>query len=140
MLPHVAGGVEARALRDADERVPDGAQLVVHARAPAALLVPALEGTAGHGAGAAPIAAAAVPDHLYVLGVGEGLAEVPIQVGAVARDDEDLTRHLLETLVPLQIVGQPSGPAPGARGPPAKGGPRAPPGLGAVALPPAQRQ
>ena len=54
MLPHVAGGVEARALRDADECVPDGAQLVVHTRAPAALLVPALEGTAGHGAGETP--------------------------------------------------------------------------------------
>src|SRR3989442_15214886 len=96
---------KTRALGNADERVADGAQLVLDVRALAPLAMPALEGPPRHDVrvgGGAAIAAAAIPDHLHVLGVGEGLAEVPVQVGAVARDEEGLPPHLLGTLSPLQ--------------------------------------
>src|SRR5439155_1660935 len=124
-------------LGDADERVADGAELVLHARAPAPLGVAALERPPRHDVrvgGGAAIGAAAIPDHLHVLGVGEGLAEVAVQVGAVARDDEDLTRHLRVTVSPLQIVGHPGGGTERPRVHRVDGGPGAGPDVRAVGL------
>src|SRR5439155_1529712 len=68
------GPEKARALHDADEGVADGAQLVVHARAPAPVDLAPLERPSGHDVrvgGGAALTAAAIPDHLHVLGVGE---------------------------------------------------------------------
>src|SRR5438034_9804243 len=77
-------------LGDADERVADRAELVLHARAPAPLRVAALERPPRHDGrvgGGAAIGAAAIPDHLHVLGVRAGRAAVAAQVVPVARDD-----------------------------------------------------
>src|SRR6267143_4120287 len=109
MLQRAAGTVQKRrALHDADEGVADGAQLVVHARTPAPVAVAPLEWPPRHDVrvgGGAALAAAAIPDHLHVLGVGERLAEVAIEVGAVARDDEDLTRHRRSLYHPFRSSG-----------------------------------
>src|SRR6266516_4016798 len=66
-------------LLDGDEDVAGAAQLLLQAGAPAARAEAALRQPAGGGALAA-LAGAAVPDHLDVLGIGEGLAEVAIEV------------------------------------------------------------
>src|SRR5919204_2549196 len=104
-------GRTARPSRDGDERVADGAQLLLQTGAAAALATTAL-GAPGLAAGHAALARATVPDHLHVFGIGERLTEVAIEIGAITRHDEDLTGHGVETVSPLakavsplQIVG-----------------------------------
>src|SRR5207249_6164819 len=103
--------LERQTLLDADERVADGAQLLLDAGAAAAVAATAL-GTPRLDARHATLAGATVPDHLDVLGIRECLAEVAIEVGTVTRHDEDLTGHgvetvspLAEAVSPLQVVG-----------------------------------
>src|SRR2546423_156873 len=84
----IAGGtrqaaeVGGQTLLDADERVADGAQLLLDAGAAAAVAPTAL-GTPRLDARRATLAGATVPDHLHVLGIRECLAEVAIEVGTV---------------------------------------------------------
>src|SRR5919204_5301098 len=99
-------GRTARPSRDGDERVADGAQLLLQTGAAAALATTAL-GAAGLAAGHAALARATVPDHLHVFGIGERLTEVAIEIGAVTRHDEDLTGHGVETVSPLAEPDQP---------------------------------
>src|SRR5687768_11768911 len=70
-------------LGDGDEGVADRAEILVHVRARAALGVVAV----------AIRAAAAIEDDLHVVGVGERLAQVPIEIWTIARHDEDLPTH-----------------------------------------------
>ena len=133
------GTKEGRTSGDRDEGVADGLQLLLHADASAPIALTAL-GTADLGGRRAALDGAAVPDHLHVLGIGEGLTEVAIEVGAIARHDEDLGGHGVETVSPLQIIGHLGGRAERARIDRINGGAGAGSDVGAVGVPPADHQ
>ena len=78
-----------------EEGVADGTQVVVDA-GPGPAVATATVGsrfTARFPAPRSPLAGATVPDHLDVLGIGERLREVTVEVGSVAGDDEELPFH-----------------------------------------------
>src|SRR4029453_6826815 len=83
-------------LFNGQEHVADAADLVVGGVARAAVALATIPG--GTVLGPPALLGAAVPDHLDVLGIGEGLAQVPIKVWSVPGHDEDLAPHWHATL------------------------------------------
>jgi hypothetical protein len=78
-----AAHAPAARLRQGDEGVADGAQIFLDLGTGAAVVR----------AGGGILAAAPIEDDVDVVGLGEGLAEIPEEVGAIARNHEDLATH-----------------------------------------------